>query len=129
MTAFPFSATLPSPTRWVGEGLWPQTQDLTPLLNAQSVAIVGLSGPERFGGRLYLNLHHFGYSGAIYGVNPRYSELYHQPCYPSLSALPALPDLAVLAVPNERLLTVFEEAAALGIRAAFIPAALMLNQR
>lgn len=121
MTAFPFPATLPSPTTWAGEGLWPQPQDLTPLLNAQSVAIVGLNGPERFGGRLYLNLHHYGYPGAIYGVNPRYSELYNQPCYPTLSALPALPDLAVLAVPNEHLLTVFEEAATLGIRAAFIP--------
>ncbi|MGQ0602765.1 MAG: acetate--CoA ligase family protein, partial [Anaerolineales bacterium] len=95
--------------------------DLTPLLNARSVAIVGISQPDRFGGRLYANLTRFGYPGAIYGINPRYATLYDQPCYPSLSALPARPDLAILAVPNERLLSAMEEAAGLGIRAVFIP--------
>ena len=65
--------------------------DLTPLLHARSVAIVGLSQPDRFGGKVFLNLRHFGYPGQIFGVNPRYSSLYEQPCYPSLSALPARP--------------------------------------
>lgn len=95
-------------------------QNLKPLLQARSVAVVGLSRPGRFGGQLYANLRDFGYQGKIYGVNPRYTTLYDQPCYPSLRDLPERPDCAVLAVPNQRLLDVFTEAAELEIPAAVI---------
>ena len=77
-------------------------QDLTPLLQARSLAIVGISGPERFGGILFKNLLDFGYAGEIYGVNPRYETLYERPCYPSLADLPERPDCALLAVPIEK---------------------------
>ena len=79
-------------------------QNLTPLLRARSVAIMGISQPGRFGGRVFANLRDFGYTGQIYGVNPRYDSVNGQPCYPSLSDLPGLPDCAILAVPNQRLL-------------------------
>ncbi|HEX6385725.1 MAG TPA: acetate--CoA ligase family protein [Anaerolineae bacterium] len=94
--------------------------NLAPLLHARSVAIVGISRPDRFGGQLYANLRNFGYQGRIYGVNPGYKTLYGQPCYPSLSALPQRPDCALLAIANERLLPVFQETAELGIPAAVI---------
>ena len=95
-------------------------QDLAPLLHAESVAIVGISGPERFGGNLYQNLVAANYPGRIYGVNPRYESLYEQPCYASLADLPERPDCVLLAVPNARLEAAFEEAAACGIRAAVL---------
>jgi acyl-CoA synthetase (NDP forming) len=95
-------------------------QNLGPLLRARSVALVGISQPGRFGGQLYANLRDFGYTGQIYGVNPRYRSLYDQPCYPSLSDLPDCPDCAILAVPNGRLLESFQETAALEIPAAVI---------
>jgi acyl-CoA synthetase (NDP forming) len=94
--------------------------DLTPLLHARSVALVGISTPDRFGGQVYTNLHSFGYEGKIYGINPRYETLYAQPIYPTLGSLPETPDLAILAVPNRALLPAFEEVAAQGIRAAVI---------
>jgi acyl-CoA synthetase (NDP forming) len=84
------------------------------------VAIVGISQPGRFGGQVYANLRDFGYTGTVYGVNPRYIFLYDQPCYPSLSDLPSRPDCAVLAVPNQYLLETLQEAAALKIPAAVI---------
>jgi acyl-CoA synthetase (NDP forming) len=93
-------------------------QDLRPLLNARSVAIVGISQPDRFGGILYQNLRRFGYEGAIHGVNPRYDTLFDRPCHPSLGALPERPDLALLAVPNSRLVAALEEVAECGIPAA-----------
>jgi acyl-CoA synthetase (NDP forming) len=95
-------------------------QNLYPLLNPASVAIVGISQPDRFGGMLYQNLKAFGYPGAIYGVNPRYHTLYDQPCYPSLKALPERPDCALLAVPNHRLLEAMQETADCRIPAAVI---------
>ena len=97
-----------------------QRQNLAPLLHARSVAIVGISQPGRFGGIVAQNLAGFGYKGPIYGVNPRYESLYDRPCYPSLSELPERPDLALLAVPNSRLLSTLEEVAECQIPAAVI---------
>ncbi|HXV42410.1 MAG TPA: CoA-binding protein, partial [Anaerolineae bacterium] len=102
--------------------------NLAPLLRARSVAIVGISQPGRFGGRVYANLRDFGYTGQIYGVNPRYNSLYDQPCYPSLSDLPDRPDCAILAVPNQRLLEALQDTAALSIPAAVIFASAFLEQ-
>jgi acyl-CoA synthetase (NDP forming) len=95
-------------------------QDLRPLLQAESIAIVGISQPDRFGGTLYRSVVDFGYKGEIHGVNPRYDSLYDQPCYASLTALPAKPDCALLAVPNQRLQASLLEAAECGIKAAVI---------
>jgi acyl-CoA synthetase (NDP forming) len=83
-------------------------QHLNPLLCPRSVAVVGISQLPRFGGWVYQNLRNLGYPGPIYGVNPRYSTLFELPCYPSLSDLPAVPECAVLAVPNDRLLATLE---------------------
>ena len=95
-------------------------QNLTPLLHPESLAIVGISQPDRFGGILAQNISQFGYEGAIYGVNPRYDSLYDRPCYASLRDLPARPDLAILAVPNGGLVASLEEVAECGIPAAVI---------
>jgi acyl-CoA synthetase (NDP forming) len=95
-------------------------QDLSPLLRARSVAIVGINGPERFGGILYGNLAAYGYTGEIYGINPRYETLYERPCYSSLAELPEQPDCALLAVPNARLVDTLQEVADRGIPAAAI---------
>jgi len=83
-------------------------QNLAPLLHPESVAIVGISQPGRFGGILAQNISDFGYAGTIYGVNPRYDSLYDRPCYASLRDLPERPDLAILAVPNSGLVASLE---------------------
>ncbi len=90
------------------------------MLNAKSLAVVGISGPDRFGGQVYANLQYYGYGGKIYGVNPRYETLYDQKIYSSLSDLPEVPDCAILALPNSRLLPIIEEASELSIPSAII---------
>lgn len=94
--------------------------NLSPLLNARSVAIVGASQLPRFGGWVLNNLRRAGFAGPIYPVNPRYPQLDGLTCYPSLGDLPERPDLAVLAVPNDRLLPTLESTAAAGVPAAVI---------
>lgn len=94
--------------------------NLTPLFHPRSVAIVGISQPERFGGQLFVNMRRFGYEGAVYGVNPRYQTLYDQPCYPTLFDLPDRPDCVLLAVPNPHLPAAMQAVADCGIPTAVI---------
>jgi acetate---CoA ligase (ADP-forming) len=97
------------------------TSTLTQLFYAQSVAVVGASNnPNNFGGQVLRNLINFGYTGALYGVHPRYTTVAGQPCYPSLSTLPQRPDCVALAVSNQRLLPLLAEANELGIPAAVV---------
>ena len=95
-------------------------KNIAAMMKAKSLAIVGISRPDRFGGQVYANLQLAGYEGKIYGVNPRYETLYDQKIYPSLSDLPETPDCAILALPNSRLLPVLEEASELSIPSAII---------
>jgi acyl-CoA synthetase (NDP forming) len=95
-------------------------KNMAAMMNAKSLAIVGVSGPDRFGGQVYANLQFYGYEGKVYGVNPRYETLYDQKVYSSLSDLPEVPDCAILAVGNSRLLPALEEAANLSIPSAII---------
>jgi hypothetical protein len=72
-------------------------QNLSHLLNPSSVASVGISQPDRFGGMLYQNLKAFNYPGQVFAVNPRYDTIYDQPCYLSIRHLLERPDCALLA--------------------------------
>ena len=54
-------------------------------------------------------------------VNPRYDELYDQPCYPSLDALPEIPDTVLVALNPLRAAAVTEEAAKAGVPSVIIP--------
>ena len=66
--------------------------ELDRVLNPRSIAIVGASAKAgSFGERLLGNLSE--YSGEIYLVNAKYDRLGERRCYPSLAALPAVPDL------------------------------------
>ncbi len=88
--------------------------DLRRLIDPASVTIVGLSRNEKsFGARTAANLS--GFTGRTWGVNPNAAELYGIPCFSGLSALPAVPDCAVLAVPVDAVLPLVEECAALGV--------------
>ena len=86
-------------------------KDLTPLLNARSIAVVGASDkPSSFGGQVLSNLVEYGYDGTLFSVHPKHESLFSRPCYPSLSQAPEPPDCVALAVANHHLLNLLEEA-------------------
>lgn len=67
------------------------------LLHPASIAVIGASPREgSFGLRTLRNLRCFG--SAIYPVNARYTEIEGHSCFPTLAALPAVPDCAVVAL-------------------------------
>ncbi len=87
--------------------------DLDRVLNPSSIAIVGASArPGSFGERLQTNLR--GYAGSVFLVNAKYDRLGDLTCYPSLAALPRVPDCVAVTVPREAAESVVREAGEIG---------------
>lgn len=100
------------------DGLYRHAQ-LARLLSPASIAIVGATPRAgAFGDRLLANLAPYG--GRIHLVNPRYQEIGGRPCYPSLAALPEIPDSVVITLPREAVEPVVEEAVRLGAGGAIV---------
>lgn len=100
------------------------------LLSPASIAIVGASEREgSLAASTQQQLVDSGYQGAIYAVNPKYSEIYGQPCYPALNELPQVPDLVVYAISGIPLEQSFEQAMALGVGGVVIYAANHIEEK
>jgi acetate---CoA ligase (ADP-forming) len=75
---------------------------LTPLLAPQSVAVLGASSdPTRIGGRPLAYMLQQKFPGSLYPVNPNRAEVQGLKAYPTVAALPEVPDVAIVAVPSE----------------------------
>lgn len=95
--------------------------DLSPLLNPESVAIIGVSkNPSRIGGRLFKYLTKHGYNGRLALVNPKYQELNGATCYPAVSDIPIPIDCALIAVPGKHVFSVLNACADSNVKAAII---------
>ncbi|MGW2248706.1 bifunctional acetate--CoA ligase family protein/GNAT family N-acetyltransferase [Kitasatospora sp. NPDC001660] len=94
---------------------------LAALLRPASVAVIGASRREGSVGRTVLGkIRRGGFTGAVRAVNPHAAEVDGVTAYPSVAALPAVPDLAVLAVPAAAVGQVAEECGAAGVRALVV---------
>jgi len=70
------------------------------LFYPKSVALIGATNnPRKMGCHALKSLLEF--SGRVYPVNPKYSEIFGVKAYPNVEALPEAPDLAILAVPRD----------------------------
>jgi acyl-CoA synthetase (NDP forming) len=91
------------------------------LLNPRSIGVIGASTEERRpGGQALHGLTNYGYSGTVYAINPRYSEIKGVQCYPDVAALPEAPDLAIVALAASEVPRVIEACGAAGIRYALV---------
>lgn len=98
-----------------------QFGDLTPLLAARSVAVIGASDREgNLGGLAVAYLQKFGFKGPIWPVNAGRPEVAGLKCYPSLRDLPSTPDLAVIAVPADAVVSVVKDCIAASVPAAVV---------
>jgi acetyltransferase len=102
-----------------------QFRSATALFRPRSIAIVGASesGGAGWPRAIYQNLEHAGFPAALYLVNPNRSELWGRPVYPTLSAIPAPVDLALVIVPAEASVAVLADAAAHRVECALLYAA------
>ena len=94
------------------------------LFEPSSVAIVGASSdPTKASGLPLRNIAKSKFTGKIYPVNPRASEIGGLTCYPSVSALPEAPDVAILMVDAKLSPDVLEECGKKGVKTAIIGSA------
>ena len=99
----------------------PPPIDLRPLFDPAAIAVVGASARGGIATTVRANIAVIGSSTRCHFVNPRYDELGGQPCYPSIAALPEVPDTVVVAVNPLRAGAVVADAAAAGVRAVIVP--------
>ncbi len=97
-------------------------KNLDKIFKPESIAMVGASNvPAKWGSFLLVNLLAGGYPRErIFPVNPREKAIHGLPAYPSVSALPEAPDLAVVTTPAAAVGGVLEECARRGIRNAVV---------
>lgn len=98
-----------------------RTQKLMKLLNPASIAIVGASeNDKKPGGRVIRYLAENNFAGAVYPINPRSPAIQGKQAFPSLEALPEVPDLVVVSVPAAAVNPVIASCNDLNVPAAII---------
>lgn len=99
----------------------PRLHGFDAVFSPRSVAIVGASSHQlKIGGRPIHHMKSHGFDGAIYPINPNYDEVQGVKAYPSLTALPEVPDLAVVAVPGPAVMEAVRECADAGVKAVVL---------
>ena len=87
----------------------------------QSIAVLGASPDlHRIRGRLLHQLRENGFPGRILPINPSYQEIGGLPCFPSIAAVGAPVDLALVAIPAAGVASALEECAKAGVKNALI---------
>lgn len=96
---------------------------LRAVLNPRSVAVIGASeNPNKIGGRPLLYLSKFRFKGKVYPINPKRTKAQGYRVYPSLADLPEVPEVAIVAVPDDLAVKAVDECAAAGVRVAIVMA-------
>ena len=91
--------------------------DVSGILAPSSVAVIGASDRHgNLGGDTLRCLIKFGFPGPVWPVNPKGSAVDGRECFSRVSALPNIPDLAILAVPADALIDAIDECARFGIK-------------
>ncbi|SEQ80394.1 CoA binding domain-containing protein [Amphritea atlantica] len=91
------------------------------LLNPKSIAVIGASAdPTKTSGRpiSYLLKHNF--SGPIYPVNPKATEIQGLTCYPNVEALPQAPDVGLVLLNAKRSIEAVRSLSKMGCKAAVV---------
>jgi acetyltransferase len=90
----------------------------------QAVAVIGASRePDKLGYSVLHNIVRYGYSGAVYPINPKATEILGLRCYPSVLLAPDPIDLAVIVIPSRYVVDALVECGEKGVRGAIVMSA------
>jgi len=95
--------------------------DMDIFLNPSSVVVIGVPRQEGIGAYNSIEMMlRYGFAGTIYPVNHRADRICGLPAYPSVLDIPEQADLAVISVGRDRVLSVFDECVAAGIKRVIV---------
>lgn len=98
-----------------------ESQSVRALLHPSSVAVVGASRRERaIGHQVLKHIVEGGFTGRVHAVNPGADEILGVPAVASIGEIDGSVELAVIAVPADRVTEVVRECAAAGVRTLLI---------
>lgn len=101
------------------------TEDI--LKNSKTCAIVGASdSPERYGYELVETMHNAGYK--IFPINPKYSDILGLKCYSSLTEVPEIIDVVIIALSPNNTLKAIDVAFETGIKTVWMPPECFSNE-
>lgn len=87
------------------------------LFNPRTVALVGASDDAtKTAGRPQQYMKQAGFGGTVYPINPNRETVQGQKAYPTLSALPEVPDHVFILSPTASVLPIVQECARLGVK-------------
>ena len=92
-------------------------KSLDAIFHPESAAVIGASRPGTIGGILLKNSSKIK---KLYPINPKYAELLGRKSYPTLASLPEAPEVAVLAVSPDQVISSFREFCEMGGKGAII---------
>jgi acetate---CoA ligase (ADP-forming) len=91
------------------------------IFSPRSIAVIGASRkPGQLGREILHNLKSTGFVGDLYAVNPRVEEVDGVPSFPSLRAIDAHVDLAVIVVPRDAVEAVIDDCVAKPVGAVVV---------
>lgn len=94
---------------------------LNAILKPRRIAVIGASRTaSTIGHQIVTNLVRYGFTGAVYPVNPKAQAIHSIRAYPRVTDLPDTADLAVITVPKELVLEVAEQCGVAGVKALVV---------
>jgi len=91
------------------------------LLSPRAVALIGQSNDAgKTAGRPLMFLRQAGYQGRIYPINARRDQVLGERAWPSLAALPEVPEHAYIVTPTDAAVDAIEECGRLGVAVATV---------
>ena len=97
-----------------------QMASIHTMLNPKSLAIVGATPRQQYGGRMLNAALRMKGRVNVYAVNPKYDEILGVKSWKSITELPETPDVVAVVVPYNHVLPTLKEAHAKGTRAAIV---------
>ncbi len=100
---------------------------LDPLLDPESIVIVGATTSGGMGSRVIKNLQNGGFTGKLFGLHPKNKDAFGVPCYPDFESLPEKVEHAIFAVSDERIEGLVDAAIEADVKAMSIMSMLYLD--
>ena len=95
--------------------------DVDQLFTPSSIVVFGPSDrPDSIGGMVYRNVLAAGFKGPCYAVNPKYTEVAGRPCYKGLREIDKQIDLALIAMPADKVPDILDQCGEYGVKVAVV---------